>query len=276
MSSTSTLNMPQNTPIRSTGFNIGSTGNSFADNAVGGLNSLSSFAEDPMGLNAAHDAALAQQQSQNNALAGQQQLYQLGNQQIEQTTGNALGALQNYGNLGANALNSGYGQAQQTMQGAQQIAGRQLGEGYQQSPGMAFQMQQGQNALAAQNSAAGGRNSGAAQKDLLQFSQGLANQDYQQYVGNQLAQNQQQIGTAAQLGQLYAGQGQSLAGMYGNLGQQSAGIFGNQLGAQLGQNQLMGTAYSNYAGFGGAGQQAQANQNAGASSGIMSILGKII
>ena len=232
------------------------------------LDSASTFLQDPLGVSAAKKAGDQQRASQDKALGLQQGLYDTGNQQIGQSTQGALGAISNYGNLGAGAYNSAIG----NMQGMQSLAGQQLGQGYQQSPGMQFQMQQGQNALAAQNSAAGGRNSGAAQKDLLQFSQGLANQDYQQYVGNQLAQRGQQIGTGAQLGQLYAGQ----AGLYGNLGGQTAGVYGNQLNAQLGQNQLMGSAYSNYAGFGGAGQQLQANQNAGASNMLSSFLGKWI
>ena len=230
--------------------------------------SASTFVQDPLGVSAAKKAGEEQQAAQDKSLGLQQGLYDTGNRQIGQSTQGALGAIQNYGNLGAGAYSSGIG----AMQGAQSLAGQQLGAGYQQSPGMAFQMQQGQNALAAQNSAAGGRNSGAAQKDLLQFSQGLANQDYQQYVNNQLSQRGQQIGTAAQLGQLYAGQ----AGLYGNLGGQTAGVYGNQLNAQLGQNSLLGTAYSNYAGFGGAGQQAQASQNAGASNMLSSFIGKWI
>ena len=156
---------------------------------------------------------------------------------------NATGAINAGAMSGASSLNYGYGQAGNVLQSGYSNAinnlrgldgNPNLGAGFQASPGYQFQLQQGEAALAAQNSAAGGRDSGAAQKALLQYSQGLANQDYQSYVQNQLAGRQQQIGVATNMANLNAQQGNALSSMYQNQGANLANLYGQQGNALAG------------------------------------------
>lgn len=109
------------------------------------------------------------------------------------------------------------------------------------SPGYQFMMNQGTNAV--QNSAAarGGVNSGNTLKSLTQYGQGLANQTYQQYLGNI---------------QGLVGMGQNAAAMQGG--------FAQNFGAQAGANMIgagnalaagqVGSANAINAGIGGVGQ----------------------
>ena len=80
------------------------------------------------------------------------------------------------------------------------------------SPGYQFMMGQGGQAIANQASATGGVNSGNTLKALTNYGQGLANQTYQQYLGN--VQN-------------LAGMGQNAAAQTGAFGAATA----NQVGA---------------------------------------------
>ena len=172
----------------------------------------------------------------------------------------ALGSLAGGYGQAQNQLQQGYGNAESQLSPltsaakyANIAAGQQLGAGYQQSPGMQFQLQQGQQALDRAQAASGGRYSGAAMKAGMQFSQGLANQDYQQYVQNQLAQGGQQLqaaglgyGAAAQLGNLFAGQGQQGAALSAQQGQNTAALQGN-IGSALAGNQIgAATSMANY------------------------------
>lgn len=86
--------------------------------------------------------------------------------------------------------------------------------GFQETPGYGFAFNQGMDAV--QNSVAGrqGLNSGAAMQELNRFGQGIANQEY----GNFLAR----------LGGMASG-GQNAAGMQGSTSQ----AFGGQMGANM-------------------------------------------
>jgi hypothetical protein len=160
----------------------------------------------------------------------------------------------------------------------------------------------GQQALDRQRAAAGGRLSGAALKAAAEYGQNFASNEFNnaaqrdaQLRGMQMQQGQnlgnlaygfgsQQAGMMNQYGQnmanLYGNQagaaqqyGQNIAGLNTGIGGQLAGIYGNQLASQLGNNQLLGNAYSNYAGFGGASEQQQANQNVAGLGAIGTIVG---
>lgn len=107
-------------------------------------------------------------------------------------------------------------------------------------PSMAFAMKQGTDAIQGSAASRGMLNSGAALKDLTQYSQGLASQNYQQATQNAMADRAQQASIAGQ--QIGVGQ----AGVAGN-----ANMFGQ--GAQ---------ASNNMAQFGISGQGQYGLQNA--------------
>lgn len=94
---------------------------------------------------------------------------------------------------------------------------------YQSSPGYAFQLQQGENAVL-NNAAATGGIGGNALQALTTFGQGLANSDYQQWWNNQVQQQQTIYNMLAGL----SGSGQNAAA---NLGTASTA-----LGTQIGNN----------------------------------------
>lgn len=93
-------------------------------------------------------------------------------------------------------------------------------QGYQKSQGYDFRMQQGQNALEASAAARGGLYSGATGTALNQYAQGVANQDYNQYLGGlggmvglgQTGYNQLQQNRNNYLSQLYGLTGMGQAG----------------------------------------------------------------
>jgi hypothetical protein len=96
---------------------------------------------------------------------------------------------------------------------------------YQQSPGYAWQLQQGQNAVQASAAAKGMLNSTGTQQNLMSYSQGLANQDYQQALQNYMAQNQQTYNMYNNLSQ----QGQNAAIQQGSTGAQLANTMSNSI-----------------------------------------------
>lgn len=117
---------------------------------------------------------------------------------------------------------------------------------FQTSPGYQFQMDQGRAAIDQSAIARGGLNSGSTVKALTQYGQGLANQEYQQYlsnlggIANQGAQGASGLlGTSQAAGNLQIGFGQSK-----DQGNQAAA--GNILG-------IAGTltGYGSGGGFGG-------------------------
>lgn len=101
-------------------------------------------------------------------------------------------------------------------------------EQFYQNPGYQFQMEQGMRQLTNSNSAKGLLNSGNFAKDILQYSQGLANQSWSEWQQKLL--NAAQIGqnTASQAANMQYGTGQTLANMGMNYGQDVASLYGNQ------------------------------------------------
>jgi hypothetical protein len=135
---------------------------------------------------------------------------------------------------------------------------------YNTSPAYQFQKSQGMQGVL--NNAAGGAGalSGAAQKDLMQFNQGLANTAWDNAFQQNMAGQQQRY--AQQLGQ-YQGQ---LAGYNSQFGNQLAG-YGQNLAQQeqgFGQYQTqMGNIYQRLLGVSGMGEQAT-GQLAGIGAGL--------
>ncbi len=136
--------------------------------------------------------------------------------------GNALTAL-DYGmgigpNTGGGASGVGYGSLTTPFSAAQ----------YQQSPGYAWQMGQGVQAVQNSASAAGGIGGGNTLKALTQYGQGMANTDYQQAYQNYMQQQQQQYGMLSNA----ANSGQSAAAGLGGIATQVGGQIGsNTIGA---------------------------------------------
>ena len=271
----------------------------------------------------------AQQAIQQEIAAQQQGLFR-------DATGQGNAALQhNYGQ-GLQALGAGYGAGQQSFgQGAaalSQLAGmgpytaaQAQGGGnvarlmndptsFTADPGYQFRLQQGQQALAAQASAMGGRDSGRAMKELAQFNQGLASQEFDAAFqrasaadaqANQLAQfnaaaqNQalaQAMGLNAQglqglgslyqnLGQFQAQGGAAQANMLAALGQGlSQNIFAGAQGqgaalAQLAQNNMSiadmrNQAYAGTVNYAGKGMEAVANAQMAKAEGSFGMTGQ--
>jgi hypothetical protein len=97
---------------------------------------------------------------------------------------------------------------------------------YQSSPGYAWQMGQGIDAVQNSASAAGGIGGGNTLKALTTYGQGLANTDYQQAYQNYVNQQQQRYGMLS--GQAAAGQNAAV----------NLGGFSGQVGGQIGSNTI--------------------------------------
>lgn len=169
-----------------------------------------SLASGIIGANAASKASDAQAQAAANALAFQQQVYQQNQQNLQpymQAGTNALGQLsQIYGPNGV------------TQQGTQ---------AFQNSPDYQFAQQQGNLALTRYENASGMGLSGGALKDIANYNQGLASQQFGNYFNRLMSLSQLGQGAASSL----AGNNTNMSGQIGNtmqgIGQaQASGIVG--------------------------------------------------
>jgi len=152
--------------------------------------------------NAAGDAAQTQADSAAAASAQQRAMYDQNVQRLQPWTQQGQVSL---GNLGSLLGNNGANQASL----------------YQQSPGYQWQLGQGTQAIMNNASALGGVNSGNTLKSLASYGQGLANQDFNQWLGNTYNMN---MGVA--------GMGANSAGMTAGLGANTANQIGqNTMGA---------------------------------------------
>jgi hypothetical protein len=97
--------------------------------------------------------------------------------------------------------------------------------GFQQTPGYQFQLEQGQGSVNALAGARGGLNSGATLQALSQFNQGLANQEYGNYLSRLMGM---------------AGSGQNAAGGMASAAQNTASGVSNALSG-IGNAQSAGT-----------------------------------
>lgn len=178
----------------------------------------------------------------------------------------AVGTLQGALPQGISYLQGGYGQAggdinqalglysplAQTANQAFNMYGQALGLGgpqgnaaavnaFRTDPGYQFQMQQGLDALQREANSRGLLASGNLTEDELKFSQGLADQGYQQWMQNLWGLGGQAPGLAGAQSGLY----QTLANQRIGLGQQEAGMTGQTAGAVAGLQSDLGKNLSN-------------------------------
>lgn len=102
------------------------------------------------------------------------------------------------------------------------------------NPGYQFQLQQGENAILANQAKTGQLNSGNTNLDLQTYGQGLANQSYNQYVQNLLPYLGASNSAAQGVGSLYS-----------NLGTNLNNSFSQQGNAAYGANASIGNANAN-------------------------------
>ena len=109
---------------------------------------------------------------------------------------------------------------------------------FQADPGYGFRMQQGANAIQGSAAARGGLLSGGAVRDLDQYSQGLASQEYGNAFGRFETQNNDRYNRLASMAHL----GQTAASTGGQFGMAGADGYGNYLtqGANAGAAGYMG------------------------------------
>jgi hypothetical protein len=171
---------------------------------------------------------------------------------LNQGINTGLGAYNQYAGQGQNALNTNYASALQPFQqnyatatGGMNQLGNLLGLGgasgnasalqsLQNTPGYQFQLQQGNNAVLANQAATGQLASGNTDLALQKYGQGLAGTTYQNAVQNL---------------QPYLGMAQSSAqgvgGLYSGLGNQLNQSFQNQGQANYGGNAAIGQSNAN-------------------------------
>lgn len=109
---------------------------------------------------------------------------------------------------------------------------------FQADPGYQWQLEQGLGAIENRAAAGGGLESGRTLKALQGYGQNLANQQYQQWRGNQAADYGNQFNRLASL----AGIGQTTTGQMANLGQNQMAMQQQGLGNIMGQNQMTANA----------------------------------
>jgi hypothetical protein len=139
---------------------------------------------------------------------------------------------------------------------------------YQSSPWATFQTKNMMDTLNNNAAASGSLDSGALQKRLMQYGQGITSQDQQNYLQNALGINNQYLSGEQGLGQMGAntalqqgnwdiGQGKDIAGLLGNLGQ-----------AQFGEKSTEGQAWQQLLGLGAGWLSSPIGQNGNPFGGI--------
>lgn len=248
-------------------------GGSLFSSIFGGINQGKATNQAVAGLNQGIGTLQAGQSSALGALSGTTNLAQ-----GELTAGNqnATAALSPYTTAGSTAVGSlaaglaPGGQFTQTLSPSEILA---------QNPGYQFQLQQGQQAIQRQASAQGTGISGGELKDLTTYSQGLAQNAYQQAFTNfnQVQnQNYSRLATLAGIGQTSAGQessqaqqtGVGQAGLLQSLGTGEAGVDLNTASSISKLNDLVGATQA-------AGTLGQTNAITGGITGALSGAGKL-
>lgn len=178
-----------------------------------------------------------QSKAANDQVAGIQQ----GLGTLNKDFGAGRNALQTNYSAGLQPFIQNYGQAQQGGTALGNALGLNGASGnaaataaFQNNPGYQFQLQQGQNSILANQAKTGQLASGATNLDLDQYSQGLANQGWNQYVQNLQPYLGAQNSAATGIGGLYSGLGNQLNQNYVNAGN-----------AAYGADTSMGNAYAN-------------------------------
>lgn len=136
-------------------------------------------------------------------------------------TGQAVAALTPWEAQGRGAMNS--------------LAANDFMGQWQTDPGYQFQLAEGQKAINNSMAARGLGGSGAASKDLLRFSQGLANQTYQQGYQNNLQRLGMLSGygsnAAGNIANAHTGLGNAQAAAHISQGNQNSNLLGQVVGA---------------------------------------------
>jgi hypothetical protein len=165
-----------------------------------------------------------------------------------------IGQANQYFGQGTNALNSNFGQAIQTWQPQQQLGNNAqtqfanaLGlngasgnaaalQGFENNPGLGFQLATGENAVLANQAATGQLNSGNTNIALNNYAQGVANQDWNQYLNS--------LNTASGYG---TSANNAISSAYQGLGTSLANLYGQQAQANYGAQTSIGNANANAA-----------------------------
>lgn len=105
-------------------------------------------------------------------------------------------------------------------------------DAFQVSPGYEFEMEQGLNQLERRAAARGQLGSGNTSLDSLEFSQGLANQDWGDWLDRLAAEQAMGVTVAGQRSGIETGLGRDLSGLYTGAGTALSGIYGTE-GTQL-------------------------------------------
>jgi hypothetical protein len=153
---------------------------------------------------------------------------------LTQGAGNAAGALTAGGGAYAplSALAGQYGKGANLYADAVGVNGAagnaNATSAFQAGPGYQFALDQGLNSINRAANARGMANSGNTDTDALKYGTGLANQTYQQWLGNLAPYNQMQLQATQGAAAGNQGNNQALAGIYSGLGQQQAGVATGQ------------------------------------------------
>jgi len=235
---------------------LGALGGGLGGNlgTVLGVQAGSSLLSGLLGANASNKAAQIQSNAANNASQLTANMFNIQNQQQQPYRTTGYGALNTINSLmpgnyvqydaNGNPTTAGTGSGYLTNQFNASDLNAQL------SPGYAFQLQQGQNANLNAANALGGRVGGNALQGLQNYTQGLAQTNYQNAFQNYQNQRQNIYNTLAGI----AGIGQTSQQQTGNLAQNAATTQG-----QLGVGGASALA---------AGQVGQANAYTGAATGV--------
>lgn len=161
--------------------------------------------------------------------------------QLNTAFGQGRGSLNTNYSAGLQPYLQNYGQAQQGGTALGNALGLNGASGnaaattaFQNNPGYNFQLQQGENAVLANQAATGQLASGKTNIDLNNYAQGQANQGWNQYVQNLQPYLNQENNAASGIGGLYSG-----------LGNQLNSNFMNQGNAQYGADTSIGNAQAN-------------------------------
>ncbi|MBS0529758.1 MAG: hypothetical protein JSS22_10260 [Proteobacteria bacterium] len=109
---------------------------------------------------------------------------------------------------------------------------------YTSSPGYQFSLDQGLQALQRTHAAAGNLNSGNADADTLKYAQGLASQDYNNWLTNLSGVNNNALTAANAAAGGQAGVYGSLANLYQNDASNRVNLLGNSTSGQVSANNL--------------------------------------
>ncbi len=178
-------------------------------------------------------------QDQQAAAGAQSNAINQGAQQLVKDFGQGRNALQTNYSAGLQPFIQNYGQAQQggaalgNALGLNGAAGNAAATAaFQNNPGYQFQLQQGENAILANQAKSGQLASGATNLDLLNYGQGVANQGWNQYIQNLQPYLGAENSAATGIGGLYSGLGNQLNQNYVNQGNAQYGALSSIGNAQ--------------------------------------------